>query len=280
VLVIGHYELVLSSLAPARRRLALILLAAALVAALVLVVLAVLPATRGHRGADPAAAAQDRPGPVLLVPGYGGSTSSLAGLAARLRATGRDVTVVRLPGDAEGDLGQQAAVLDSAVRAALRRTGAASVDLVGYSAGGVVARLWAKDDRGAAVARRVVTLGSPQHGTELAALGSLVGGACPIACQQLVPASPLLAALNTAPELPPGPVFVSLYSATDGVVLPPDSARLAGALNVELQQVCPAAATVHGQLPTDPLVQAMVLAELTAGPARQFTAADCAALSS
>jgi len=143
----------------------------------------------------------------------------------------------------------------------------------------VVARLWAKDYGGAAVARRIVTLGSPQHGTALAALGSLVSGACPLACQQLVPTSALLTALNTRPELPAGPVFVSLWSSRDEVVLPPDSARLAGALNVQIQQVCTSSAVDHSQLPTDPLVAALVAAELSAGPARQFGTADCARLS-
>lgn len=268
---------VFGSLAPARRRLVLALLAVVLVAALVAVGYVVRP---GH-GGEPAAArtaAQDQPGPVLMVPGYGGSTASLATLAGRLRAAGRDVTVVRLPGNAQGDLGQQAKLVGGVARAALRRTGAASVDVVGYSAGGVVARLWVKDYGGAEIARRVVTLGSPQHGTALATLGSLVAGECPTACQQLVPTSPLLTALNTAPELPPGPVLVSLFSARDGVVLPPDSARLTGALNIELQQVCPASAVTHSQLPTDPLVDAMVLAELARTPARQLTTADCPAL--
>jgi triacylglycerol lipase len=265
---------VLSSLAPARRRLLLVLIALLAAAAVATGVLFALRS--GNRTAP--AVAQDRPGPVLLVPGYGDSVSALATLARRLRAAGKDATVVDLPDHAQGDLGRQADALGAAAHAALARTGAASVDVVGYSAGGVVARLWAKDRDGARLARRVVTLGSPQHGTALAALGSLVSGACPLACQQLVPTSSLLSALNNPPELPSGPVFVSLWTSRDEVVLPPDSARLTGAVNIEIQQVCAGSEVGHSQLPTDPLVAAMVVAELASGPARQFGAADCARL--
>jgi len=249
-----------------------------LLALTVLAAVLLLANRRGSEPPHPVGAAQDRLGPVLLLPGYGGATSSLTGLAGRLRATGRDVTVVPLPDHAEGDLNQQARALDTAVRAVLHRTGATSVDVVGYSAGGVVARLWTKSYGGAGTARRVVSLGSPQHGTELAALGALVSSACPTACQQLAPASSLLAALNAPPELPAGPVFVSIWSTGDQVVLPPDSARLAGAVDLQIQQICPGAVVSHTQLPTDRLVAAMVAAELTAGPARQLTDADCASL--
>jgi triacylglycerol lipase len=271
---------VLSSLAPARRRLVLGCCAAVLTALVTALVVALTG--RGDGQGTPRAVAQDLPGPVLLVPGYGGSTSGLSVLAARLRDQGKDAEVVSLPGNAQGDLAAQAQVLDTTARDVIDRTGAASVDVVGYSAGGVVARLWLKQARGSAPVRRVITLGSPQHGTELASLGALLAGQCPIACQQLDPASDLLAGLNAGSgnEVPDGPAFVSLWTRNDEVVIPPSSAVLAGGINIEIQSVCPASTVSHSQLPSDPLVAAMVAAELQASPPVRLGAGDCARLSS
>ena len=224
--------------------------------------------------AGPSGPAQDRPGPVVLVPGYGGSTSSLDSLAARIRADGRAATVIQLPGSGTGSLLDDVAVLNSAVDSYLRR-GAPSVDVVGYSAGGVVALIWARHDDGAARARRIITLGSPFHGTSLAAAGeALVPGACPVACQQLVPGSPLLNSLGVSD--PAGlPRWLSLWTIDDQVVMPPDSARLAGAIDVGVQSVCPAARISHSELPTNPAVVAMVLQALGRGPLTRPTSADC-----
>ena len=232
------------------------------------------------QGSTAAPVDQGRPGPVLLVPGYGGSTTSLKTLAAALRTAGRDATVVTVPDQGQGDLSVQARTLAADVKAALRRTGAGSVDIVGYSAGGVVTRLWAKNDGGAALARRIVTLGSPQHGTQLASVGALVPGECPVACQQLAPDSDLLGGLNQGAETPKGPRFVSIWTSHDNVVIPPDSAVLNGALNIEVQSVCAASTVNHSGLPADHLVDAMVLAEIGAGPTVALTSADCARLSS
>src|SRR5439155_18304595 len=93
-------------------------------------------------------APQEKPGPVLLVPGYGGATGSLQALARRLRSAGRDATVVALPGDGTGDLRAQSRAPDAAARAAVLRTASPAGDVVGYSAGGVVARLWVRDGAG------------------------------------------------------------------------------------------------------------------------------------
>ena len=218
--------------------------------------------------------AQDRLGPVLLVPGYGGATTSLAELAARIRAAGRTATVLQLPGNGTGSLIADAAVLNSAVSQALER-GAPSVDVIGYSAGGVVALIWAREDDGAARARRVITLGSPFHGTRLAAgAAGFVPGACPAACQQLVPGSALLTSLDVsdAAGLPP---WLSVWTADDQTVIPPDSARLAGAIDLSVQSLCPAARITHSQLPASPIVTAIVLQALHPGPLRQPSPVSC-----
>ena len=121
-----------------RRRLLLALVAAAVLVAAVVVV-GRLVATRGPAVAPDARPAQDVLGPVLLVPGYGGAGAALEPLAGRIRATGRTATVVALPGNGTGDLVAQVDALNRAVDGALA-AGAPSVDVVGYSAGGVVPR--------------------------------------------------------------------------------------------------------------------------------------------
>ncbi len=252
-------------MSPARRR-----LLAGIALTAVLAVLAVLSGWAGPTDPDRAPAgeagvAQDRPGTVLLVPGYGGDTTALEALAGRLRAAGRQAVVVPLPGGGTADLLSYVPVLDAAVRRALAG-GAPSVDVVGYSAGGVVTRLW-QQAGGTAVTRRVVTLGAPHHGTLVAALGARYApGICFDACRQLIPGSALLDGLNRGDETPPGPAWLSLWSTADETVTPPDSARLAGATNLALQDLCPAATTPHSQLPRDPSVQAIVLAALGPGP--------------
>jgi pimeloyl-ACP methyl ester carboxylesterase len=262
----------LSGLSPRRR--ALLLGVALLVLALVAAVaVTVLVRHVGRRGVP----AADRPGPVLLVPGYGGNVGSLDPLAARLRATGREVTEVPLPGDGTGDLAQQAATLDGYVTSALKSpagSSAGSVDVVGYSAGGVVARLWVQRYDGAHKARRVVTLGSPHHGTSLAAAGTVLApGACPTACQQLAPGSSLLAGLRT--PVPAPPAWLAVWTDDDETVTPPDSGRVEGATNLELQSVCPGLTVSHGQLPSNAFVQAAVLDALGPAPIHLPTAADC-----
>jgi triacylglycerol lipase len=249
---------VLDTLSPARRRLVLVLVIATLAVVLVGGVLAVVRAV-GDRVRP---VAQDRPGPVLLVSGYGGSTGSLDPIRRTLTAAGRDVVVVPPVGSGTGDLRAEARSLADRAADAMRRFDASSVDVVGYSAGGVVARAWVRDEGGASVARRVLSIGSPQHGTSLAELAVGVAGTCPTACRQLAPDSELLRTLNAGDETPRGPVFVSVWSTADRTVVPPDSARLAGALDFTVQSVCPAARTSHGDLPGDPVVVAALATTL------------------
>jgi len=266
----------LAGLSPARRRVVLVLLALVLGGAAVLAGVLLQRPSAAEPGPGPVA--QDRLGPVLLVPGYGGATGALQSLADRLTAAGRDATVVRLPGDGTGDLTGAADALDAAATAALDRTGDPAVDVVGFSAGGIAARIWVADGNAGSV-RRVVTLGSPHHGTDLAGLaGALAPGQCPAACRQLAPDSELLAGLNAGDETPEGPSWVSIWTTQDRTVTPPESARLSGALELPVQSVCAGARVQHGDLPRDRLVQQMVLAELAAGEPVELGPADCARL--
>jgi triacylglycerol lipase len=260
---------VLDSLSPARRRLVLVAAGGALAVLLV----AAVAAWASQDRSTPVA--QDEAGPVLLVSGYGGSTRSLEPLREALEAEGRDVVVVPAVGGGTGDLEDQAQSLGDAATAARSRFGASSVDVVGYSAGGVVARSWVRDHGGASVARRVLSIGSPQHGTSVAEAALGVAGSCPVACEQLATDSDLLRELNAGDETPRGPRFVSVWSTADRTVVPPDSARLSGGLDFTVQSVCSSARTAHGDLPADPVVLAALGTTLGPGPPEAPTDVTC-----
>ena len=189
---------------------------------------------------------------MVLVPGYGGGTGGLDALAERIRATGRAALVVPLPGGGTGDLAEQADALDGCGRDALD-AGAPSVDVIGYSAGGVVARLWVAatttGDQGAP--RGHARLAAPRRRDRRVGAAA-VPGACPAACQQLAPGSRLLAELDT--PVPTPPAWLSLWTVQDQTVTPPDSARLEGAMNVASSRSARTCAVDHSGLPTDPLV--------------------------
>jgi pimeloyl-ACP methyl ester carboxylesterase len=255
---------VFDALSPQRRR---VVLGAGGLVLLLVVALVVTLVVRSVAGAV-TPVPQDQPGPVLLVPGYGGRIASLDPLAAALRATGRTVQLVEPVDGGVGDLQAEAAHLGEVADTVLRQSGAPSVDVVGYSAGGVVARLWVRDHGGAGQTRRVLTLGSPQHGTSQAELGRDLAGGCPLACEQLVPDSDLLRRLNARDETPAGPLWVTLRSSADEVVTPVVSAALDGALNLVVQDYCPRATTAHGDLPSDPVTLATIRSVLDVAPPR------------
>lgn len=250
----------LASLSPARRRLWL-----AVAALVVLATVAGSVALVLGRDEPAPPVAQGEVGPVLLLPGYGGSDAGLEDLAGALEAEGRTVEVVPPPGDGRGDLRDHAALVAEAAQAAVA-AGAPSVDVVGYSAGGVAARLYVAELGGDEITRRVLTLASPHHGTELAEAAGLAGAGCPEGCQQLQPDSELLAGLNAGDETPSGPEWAALWTEDDQTVVPPTSGRLDGAVSFGLQDVCPDLVVSHGEVPSTPAVLRIVVAELGTTP--------------
>ncbi|RFU38846.1 lipase, partial [Actinomadura logoneensis] len=117
----------------------------------------------------------------------------------------------------------------------------------------------------------------PHQGADVSAAGAALSpGACPEACRQLVPGSALLRGLGD--RVGDGPAWMSVWTTRDQTVQPPESARLDGAVDVVLQDVCPDARTGHDDLPSDPLVGGIVLRALGAGPMTAPVASDCASL--
>jgi triacylglycerol lipase len=196
--------------------------------------------------------------PVFVVPGYGGDEASVSALTGALRAAGRSVTVVVPPEGGRARMVDGADALDAAVR------GSASFDLVGFSAGGLVVRTWlALNGAGGRGARHVVLLGPPSHGS--AALRTVTD--CTLGCLDMRPGSALLGRVNKGDETPAGPDYVVLWTADDTAVTPPATARLDGARNVRVQDVCPGRHVEHLALVTDAKVLAMAVRAAADGEA-------------
>lgn len=205
-------------------------------------------------------AGDDVAGPVILVPGYGGGTGGLTTLAQALQSAGRTVVVADI-GDGHGDIDAYGTSV-AALASSLVAQGAGSVDIVGYSMGGLVARSAAAQAPEAI--RRIATIGSPHDGTATAALGALVGdaGSCPTACQQMAPGSDFLDRLPVAGA---ADRWLSAWTAGDEVIRPAESSELAGASNVEVPSACGAGPLDHGSLVTSPATAALVGSFLATG---------------
>jgi triacylglycerol lipase len=227
---------------------------------------------RANRNAD--AIPQDRQGPVLLVPGRAADSGALADLQIRIFLTGRRTIIVSTGIEDNGDLRAQAAQIQKTAQD-LIDDGAPSVDVVGYSAGGVVVRHWLANG-GTKLTRRVVTIAAPNQGAPKSQLKNLVTARyCSTTCPQVTTGSELLKKLPDAQG--PAP-WLNLWSARDGVVTS-SSAHLKGALNVSLQSVCAKNRTGHTQLLSDPLVVGLILKALAVEPLSTApTKAECGSL--
>jgi triacylglycerol lipase len=125
-------------------------------------------------------------------------------------------------------------LLTEEVERVLADTGSGQVDLGGHSMGGLVIRSYLANDSAEEKVRRVVTLGSPHHGSKLTVFG--VGEAT----KEMRPGSAFLEKLNKAGiQLLEANRFYSIYTIVDNMVLPNDSPKLAGdgVKNIETQVV-------------------------------------------
>jgi triacylglycerol lipase len=187
-------------------------------------VLAVLRPLGASQPAPDVPLASDRNPPVLLLPEVGRNRSSLTFLASYLRSRGISScwTVNHLTG--ERTLAEMAQGVAASVAHLREVTGAAQVDIVAHSTGGLLAAWYLKHLGGAEHVRRLVTLGCPWKGTRIAVFsrGRLA--------KEFLYGSPLLDLL--AP--PPIPT-VSVWSPDDPAVIPTASALPNGVESVSIE---------------------------------------------
>jgi triacylglycerol esterase/lipase EstA (alpha/beta hydrolase family) len=182
-----------------------------------------------------------------------------------------------------GEIAASAQQLASFVNQVLAATGAAKVDLVGHSQGGMMPRYYIDFLGGASKVDHLVALAPSNYGTtldglttfaQLLGLSSLINGGLTTACEACAEqeqGSSFLAELNADPTVPTV-TYTVIESTDDEVVTPYTNAFLPAApnvTNITLQQQCPLDATDHLEIAYDPVAMADLLNALDpASPVR------------
>lgn len=207
--------------------------------------------------------------PVVLVAGLMQDETTVAPLLEALRAQHLDVTLWIPPNSGLDDIKGYARQLGETVDQVRRRTESAKVDLVGHSEGGVTARRYIKDLGDAAPVHTLVSLGSPQQGSEGGFLSEILRfTGCEEwaeACRQMGADSEFMTELNSGDATPGDVRYVTVGTRLDGVVQPVNRAGIPGAKNVIMQDECPLRAVGHFGLFEDAWIHQVVTAVLAGG---------------
>ena len=163
--------------------------------------------------------------PVLLVHGYACNSGYWRQLCALLeqRHISHHALDLEPLGAAIDDYVPQ---LQRAIEALRARSGSLDLIIVAHSMGGLVVRAYLRAHGGAHIAR-VITLGTPHHGTHLAQFG--IGSNT----RQMRPDGHWLATLACGESAAQRALLTSIFSHHDNIVAPQTSCRLQGAKNIE-----------------------------------------------
>ncbi|PHV37495.1 triacylglycerol lipase [Janthinobacterium sp. BJB304] len=191
--------------------------------------------------------------PVLLVHGYvcnRGYWTQLSRQLARAGIAHDGVDLEPIGADIEDFVPQ----VEQAIEALCARTGSDRVIIVAHSMGGLVARAWLRR-YGAARVARIITIGTPHHGT---ALANLAAGTNARQMSRIDDAPSGWLAQLAASETPETRALItSMYSHHDNIVAPQASAQLPGARNLAFGGIG------HVALASDARVLRRLLAEIT-----------------
>ncbi|MFB9909263.1 esterase/lipase family protein [Allokutzneria oryzae] len=199
------------------------------------------------------AACQSSKRPVILLHGtFKKSGSTWDVLAPELRAGGWCYYTLDYGNAGLNPVAQSARELATFVDQVRTQTGASTVDIVGYSQGGMMPRHYLKFLGGAAKVNSVIGIAPSNHGTTQP-LAKLLGATfCP-ACDDQAAGSAFLRALNEGGDLAGDVRYTTIATRYEEVVTPYRGQALSGpsnrVTNVVLQDSCPAHFTEHLLIP-------------------------------
>lgn len=162
--------------------------------------------------------------PVLLLHGYGCNSGYWAHLTPMLDAAHISHATLDLA-PVTASIEAYVPLVEEGARALLAATGAPQVVIVAHSMGGLVARAWMRVHGRARVAR-VITLGTPHHGTSLASFG--IGENA----LQMRRDGAWLRDLAASEDAVTRALITSIYTHHDNIVAPQTSSELEGARNI------------------------------------------------
>jgi pimeloyl-ACP methyl ester carboxylesterase len=195
--------------------------------------------------------------PVLLLHGYGCNSGYWSHLVPRLDAARISHAAVDLE-PVMGDIDGYAPMVDAAVDALRAATGADRVIIVAHSMGGLVSRAWMRACGTGKVAR-VITLGTPHHGTCLAAFGlGLNAAQMRRAARDEPPECAWLRELAQGEDPAARSLVTSIWSHHDNIIAPQTSSELPGARNLAFGGVG------HVALGRNPRILEAVMREIAA----------------
>ncbi len=179
-------------------------------------------------GSSTPASAQAAPDPIVFVHGWNSSASTWNTMIDRFVAAGyprdRMLAITYNSNQSNATIANQ---VRDAVATLRSRTGAATVDIVTHSMGGLSSRYYLKNLGGTSVVDEWVSLGGPNHGTSTAYLCYLFSAGC----RDMIPGSSFLNNLNAVDETPGSVRYGTFWSSCDEVINPDSSTVLSGATN-------------------------------------------------
>jgi triacylglycerol esterase/lipase EstA (alpha/beta hydrolase family) len=152
---------------------------------------------------------------------------------------GYPACTIDLPELSAGDIQASSRYVVYAIRTMARRSGR-DVAVIGLSQGGLNIRWalrWWPDLR--RLVSDAVLFVAPNHGAKFSDDVCTTPGVCATSLYQMRGDSRFLRALNRGRETVPGPDFTTIATADDNVFVTPAQARLAGARNIVIQDLCP-----------------------------------------